>query len=171
MSQRQEQRSYKQPLPGLQLTRGLMSLVNNYQVVNYLNSLLRKLWRLYAVDRLQTIDPKTVYFLFPLVYVAFSPVCLSMWIYFILWSCISCCHINELRNVKWFVDRLSSTWCMNQHKNDLYFTKILSFGMSFSLIWLIKFLTGKRDDMCRQIVKEKPSWVEHEKSFKILSVF
>ena len=29
--------------------------------------------------------------------------------------------------------------------------------MSFSLIWLIsyEFLTGKRDDMCRKIVKEE----------------
>ena len=45
---------------------------------------------------------------------------------------------------------------MNQHKKDLYFTKILSFGMSFSLIWLIsyEFLTGKEVNMYRNIVKE-----------------
>ena len=43
---------------------------------------------------------------------------------------------------------------MNHHKNYLYFTKILSFGMYFSLISLIsyEFLTGKGDNMCRKIV-------------------
>ena len=44
---------------------------------------------------------------------------------------------------------------MNQHKNYIYVTKILSFGMSFFLIWLISYLTGKGDDMCRKIVKEE----------------
>ena len=49
------------------------------------------------------------------------------------------------------VDRLPSNGYLNQYKNDLYFTKILSSGKYFSLIWLIsyEFLTGKGDDMCR----------------------
>ena len=36
------------------------------------------------------------------------------------------------------------------------FYKVLSFGMSFSLILLIfyEFLSGKGDDMCRKIVME-----------------
>ena len=52
---------------------------------------------------------------------------------------------------------LSSNGYMNQHKNDLEFTNILSFGMSFSLIWLIsyEFLTGKGDNICEKIVKEE----------------
>ena len=47
---------------------------------------------------------------------------------------------------------------MNQHKNDLYFTKkILSFGMSFC-----EFLTSKGDDMGRKIVEEYFTFVRLE---------
>ena len=55
------------------------------------------------------------------------------------------------------IDWLPSNWYMNQHKNYFKFTKILSFGMSFSLIWRIiyEFLTGKGDNMCRKIFKEE----------------
>ena len=35
------------------------------------------------------------------------------------------------------LDWLPSNWYTIQHKNDLYFKTILSFGLSFSLIWLI----------------------------------
>ena len=45
--------------------------------------------------------------------------------------------------ITWFVlDWLPSNWCMNQHKSDLIFFKILSFGISFSLIWLNFWLVG-----------------------------
>ena len=52
------------------------------------------------------------------------------------------------------VDWLLSNWYINQHKIYLCFTKIQSFGMSFSLIWMISYelLTGKGDDMCRKVV-------------------
>ena len=49
------------------------------------------------------------------------------------WSLIAVKCLATCCNVDW----LPSNWYMNQHKNYLYFTKILSFGESFSLIWLI----------------------------------
>ena len=37
------------------------------------------------------------------------------------------------RHLDWF----PSNWYINQHENYLYFTKIQSFGLSFSLTWLL----------------------------------
>ena len=45
--------------------------------------------------------------------------------------------IPELSLITPKLDWLPCNWYMNQHKNSVYFTKILSYGMPFSLIWLI----------------------------------
>ena len=46
--------------------------------------------------------------------------------------------------VRFYLDWLPSNWYINQHKKYLHFTKIQSFGMSFSLIWLISFWVSAR---------------------------
>ena len=78
-------------------------------------------------------------------------------LYMYVWPLTACCvfvlvFISSI--VVLLLDWPPSNWYMNQHKNYIYFTKILSFVMSFSLIWLIS-MTGKGDDVCRKIVKEE----------------
>ena len=50
------------------------------------------------------------------------------------------------------LDWLPSNWCMNQHKNDLYFTK-KSFLLECLPDLADQFLTGKGDDMCRKNIQ------------------
>ena len=63
---------------------------------------------------------------------------------------LSCSYCNICGWIYAFVvhclDWLPSNWYMNQHKNYIYFTKILSFRMSFSLIWLSFWLV--REIIC-----------------------
>ena len=63
------------------------------------------------------------------------------------------------------IDWLLSNLYLNQRKLIYISLNTLSFGMYFSLIWLIgfEFLPGKGDDMCKKIVKDEYfTFVEYE---------
>ena len=62
MSQRQEQRDYKLPLPGFRLSRGLIPLFNDNHVDNYLKEILAFVYYASIVNKLpkEAIFIKTV---------------------------------------------------------------------------------------------------------------